>query len=206
MSTEIPSVVSGPAASTGMGLAEAAGQYDDDLAPAGHAGPWQPTTVRDVEWCLERIGEAETDISEVQAQLDAAVKALTARAMALTDKANRRAFWFRGLVEAWAVTNRDQVVRGKAKSRELLGGAIGFRAKAEQVVVLDEAAVLAWAEPDHADCVRVKTEVNKSALAKYVKTTGVIPPGVDVKPASESLTITVTPLPTIQGSQKGVLP
>lgn len=181
------------------------GFTDDDLAPAGHVGPWTPTTVRDVEWCLERAGEAEADLAEVQAQLDAAVKALHARAMAITEKANRRALWFRGLVEAWAVANRGEVVRGKAKSRELLGGTIAFRASAEKVVVTDEAAFLAWAQPDHLDLLRFpEPEIDKKKLDALVKGTGEVPPGVDVKPATETVTVKVNPLPMLGAAKKEI--
>lgn len=190
-----------------VGEAAVSGVQDDDLAPAGHSGPWTPTTIRDVEWCLEKAGEAESDLAEVQAQLDAAVKALHSRAMAITEKANRRAIWFRGLVEAWAVANRGEVVRGKAKSRELLGGTIAFRASAEKVVVTDEAAFLAWAQPDHLDLLRFpEPEIDKKKLDLFVKTTGEIPVGVDVKPASETVAVKVNPLPTLGAAKKGALP
>lgn len=192
---------------TGMGPASdssepLAGQ-GEDFSPAGHVGPWLPSSIRDVEWCLERVGEAESDMAEVQAQLDAAIKALHARALSITEKANKRALWFRGLVETWAVANRGEVVRGKTKSRELLGGSIAFRATAEKVVVTDAPALLAWAQPDHLDLLRFpEPQIDKKALDALVKGTGELPPGVDVLPATETVTVKTNPLPTLGAAKK----
>jgi phage host-nuclease inhibitor protein Gam len=196
----------GPVAAEGAASCSGAvsSVQDSDLAPEGHAGPWQPTTIRDVEWALERIGEAEADIGEVQAQLAAAVAALNARAMTITERSNRRALWFRGLVEGWAAQHRDEVVRGKVKSRELLGGTIAFRAKGEKLEVRDRPALVAWLETQDPTLglARVKLEPEMKAIQEAFRATGVIPPGCEHVPATETITVTAEPLPSLEATPK----
>ena len=178
----------------------------ESMAPEGHEGPWQPKTLADVEWALERIGEAEDDSDQITRQAEAAFAVIEARLQAIRQKHERKAQWFRSLVEAWAVEHRGEVVRGKAKSRDFLAGSVGFRAKAEAVKVTDEAALLEWAGANHRDLVRMKMEVDKKALASFVKSTGEIPPGVDVEPATETVVVKTSPLPTLAAGKKELTP
>jgi phage host-nuclease inhibitor protein Gam len=182
------------------------GGPSDDLAPEGHAGPWQPQTIRDVEWCLERVGEAEADRLEILAQMDAARDAILKRGTAIIDKAECRAEWFRSLAESYAAAHRDEFVRGKSKSRELLSGTVGFRASAEKVVVVDEAAAIAWASESHLELLDLKPRLDKRALSKFVLGSGEIPPGCDVTPATEAVYVKTNPLPTLDSKKQESLP
>ena len=170
---------------------------DEDLAPAGHKGPWQPETIRDVEWCLERLGDSEAERAEIDAQAKAAIEAIEKRRDAITNRLERRAEWFDHLLEEWARSHRDEIVKVKRKSRELLGGTIGFRSKAEKVVILDEAAVIAWAEQHHLEFLDMRPKLDKRALSAFVLSTGEVPPGCDVEVANEAVHITPNPLPTV---------
>lgn len=160
--------------------------------------PYWPRTASDVEKALQWMGEAETEITAIQAQEKAAHEAIHARALAITAKATARFNGLRQRIEEWAKANREAVVHGKVKSRDFLAGTVGFRATQEKVVVIDEAAVLAWAQPDHLDLLRFpEPEIDKKKLDKFVLTTGEIPIGAEVKPAGETVTVKATPLPTL---------
>jgi phage host-nuclease inhibitor protein Gam len=178
----------------------------EDLAPEGHAGPWTPATIRDLEWCLERIGEAEAEAAEIDAQANAAIEAIEKRRSEIVGKSTRRADWFRALATTYAQTHRDEIVRGKVKSRELLGGTVGFRASGEKVTVTDPAAVIAWAQEKHLDLLDLKPKIDKRALDRFVLSTGEIPPGVDVVPATETVYVKASPLPTLESKTTKELP
>jgi phage host-nuclease inhibitor protein Gam len=159
-----------------------------------------------LEWCLERIGEAEAERDEMLAHMDAAMEAIKKRGISILDKAERRADWFRALATAYAQTHRDEIVRGKVKSRELLCGTVGFRASGEKVTVVDAAAVIAWAQEKHLDLLDLKPKVDKRALDRFVLSTGEIPPGVDVVPATETVYVKASPLPTLESRTTNELP
>jgi phage host-nuclease inhibitor protein Gam len=170
---------------------------DDDLAPEGHHGPWIPQTVRDVEWALARIAEAEAEAFQIRQSAQAALDAIARRRDDLIAKSQRRAGYLTSLVATWAREHRGEVVRGKIKTRDFLSGSVGFRAAREKITITDEATFLTWAQPDHLDLVRAKIAPDKKALDAFVTRTGEIPPGVDVEPASETIVIKAEALPGI---------
>jgi hypothetical protein len=204
---ELPAPGIVPDATGSEAVSPPAPEFDADLAPEGHVGPWMPKTIRDVEWTLARISEAEEDMAEVGAQLDAAITTLKQRGALLTEKAERRAAWFRSLAETWAREHRSEVVRGKAKSREMLSGSIGFRAKAEKLVVVDKEKLAAWleAQPIESGLYRVKFEPVMAELQALLKSTGEMPPGTDLEPATETIQIKTIALPALTAGKK-VLP
>lgn len=165
------------------------------------ASPEWPRTIEDVEKALEWAGEAEREIAEVQARLDAHLAAVRQRALTMTDQPNRRLNGLTARVEAWAEAHRSEVVRGKSKTRQLLTGSISFRATPEKVVIKDEAAFLAWAQAERLDLVVAKVVPDKKALNAYFAKSGEIPPGCDVEPASESITVKLSPLPTLNATK-----
>jgi phage host-nuclease inhibitor protein Gam len=171
--------------------------FDADLVPEGRAVSWFPRTLADVEWALERLGEASANLAEIERQRKAAHDAIDTRADLIARKPERRAEWFDSLVVTWAKEHRDEVVRGKSKSRELLAGTVAFRAKGEKVVVTDEAAFIEWALKESPGLVRTKYEPDMKALTAFVKAFGEIPVGVDVQAATETITVTAHPLPTL---------
>lgn len=161
------------------------------------ASPEWPRTIEDVEKALEWAGEAEREIAEVQARLDAHLAAVRARAFAMTEQPNRRLTGLMARVEAWAQSHRGEVVRGKAKTRQLLTGSISFRATPEKIVITDEAAFLAWAQAERLDLLVVKTVPDKKALNASFAKSGELPPGTDLEPAGETITVKLSPLPTL---------
>jgi phage host-nuclease inhibitor protein Gam len=178
----------------------------EELAPEGQGRAWTPPDIRAVEWCLEQIGQAEAERAEIRAQMDAACAVIEKRGTSIIDKSERRAEWFLSLVETYAKTHRDEFVRGKLKSRELLGGTVGFRSSGEKVAVTDPGSVIAWAQEKHLDLLDLKPKIDKKALDRFVLTTGEIPPGVDVTPATETIHIKTNPLPQLDTKHQEKLP
>lgn len=170
---------------------------DGDLSPRADGLPWQPETLADVEWSLARLGEAEADVDAIHRQAQAAISAIEARRDEIAGKHERRAAWFRSLVSAWAETHRGEVVRGNRKTREFLSGSVSFRAAQERVIVLDPEAFIAWAQANHMELLTIEPRIDKKALSAFVKTTGEVPVGIDVEPATEGVTIKANPLPTL---------
>ena len=69
---------------------------------------------------------------------------------------------------------------GKKKSLNLLGGRIGLRSQQDELVVEDDAKVVAWVATDwrFASLVRTKRSVDLTALRKHMKAQADPPPGV----------------------------
>lgn len=75
---------------------------------------------------------------------------------------------------------RELLVGSKRKSISTPWGTAGFRKQAAKLIVQDEAKVLA-----NEAFVRVKKELNKTALNEHFKSTGDVPDGCDVEPECE---------------------
>jgi len=163
---------------------------------------WIPTTIRDIEYALGVIGAVEAEVAEFTAQAEAARAVIASRESAFLYKAHNRMEYLRVAVLDWAKANRDQVVRGKLKSRELLSGTISFRSTGERVVVTDADALIAWAQEKHLDLLDYKPRIDKKALDAFVLTTGEVPPGVDVTAPIETVTLKTNPLPTLTAGTK----
>jgi phage host-nuclease inhibitor protein Gam len=94
-------------------------------------------------------------------------------------------FLFGRQIEAW-VDSEIAKLKGKRKSINLPAGAVGFRLVRAQLVVDDEAAVLAWAKSNVPDAVVVVERLRKSVINEYAEKAGVIPDeGVHIEPATE---------------------
>lgn len=81
---------------------------------------------------------------------------------------------------------------GDKKTRRLPHGEFGRKKVPAKLVVDEAAAVIDWAkEYDAPDLIRVKQEVNKTELNKFVESTGLPVPGTHIEPESEQLIIKV---------------
>ena len=90
-------------------------------------------------------------------------------------------------LEGWA---RQNLPSGK-KSVKLLTGTLAFRKVSESLEVVDEAALMSWAQGDCPEAYKVKMveTIDKKVVKEHWKKTGEIPPGCDIKPESESFSI-----------------
>jgi phage host-nuclease inhibitor protein Gam len=150
---------------------------------------WRAASLSDLEWCLERMGEAQRIMAENAALAEEAIGRIRARLAALNASQERTAQYFEAQAKCYAETARVELLgKGKKKSRDLPSGSVGWRKSGGGLVVTDEAACLEWAKAqDDLSLVRVKVELSKTALKDRFKATGECPPGCDIEPESETL-------------------
>lgn len=167
------------------------------LAPAG----WQVRSIADAEWAGEEVGASLEEIRQVDAQLADLIARATARADAIKAKAQKRVAFFTAALTHFAETNKTDLLIGKKRSRELVSVTFAWRKKPAKVVVTDKAQLVEWLS-QHGDPALMKVTVTPDirAIDASILATGVLPPGIDLEPESESLTVTATPLPTISGT------
>lgn len=150
---------------------------------------WAPSSLSDADWCLKRLGELEAEKAEVDAVLRDRVAELQTRAEKLKEKADRAISFISTRLRQYAEANREELLKGgKAKSRALLHGRIGWKKAGGAPVMTDAAQVLAWARAEAPQFVRTKEEPAWSDLKKHVAETGEVVPGVDMEPESEEFT------------------
>lgn len=167
--------------------------YADEADPLVKAA-WQIENQRSADWALQRIAECEAEAAEIDAQADEAIRRIEARREALKMKAERGAGFFRFKVADWAERNRATLLHRKRKSVDLIHGRIGWRKKAERLIVTDPAALEAWllTQPVEAALYRMKVAPEMKAIQALYKDSGAIPPGCDVESESETLHIEAT--------------
>lgn len=117
-------------------------------------------------WCVGHITRANTK----RAAIEARYKELKDRIDAWKEKelteVQRTEEHMVALIQPWA--NRE-IARQKGKHIDLPTARIGLRSSPDKAVVDDEEAVISWAADCAPEILRVKTEVNKSELKKYLK-------------------------------------
>lgn len=150
-----------------------------------------------LNWALERMSEQQAQIDENDALAKEAVERIRARLEECNAPARRSLAYFEGQIKLYAESHRGELIGGgKKKSRALPAGTIGWRKSGGKIVIMDEAACLAWArqQPIEADLVRVKVEPNKTAINDWFKANGEVPPGCELEPEAEAIYIKPEPL------------
>lgn len=152
---------------------------------------WKITDLGAADWALSRLAECQAEAAAIDAQAEAAIARIRQRADALKMKAAKGESFFRFKLAEYAERERSSLLTGKKKSRELLHGKIGWRAKAERLEVVDKDALTAWlaAQPVESGLYRMTLAPEMRAIQDAYKRDGIVPPGMDVKPAEEILTI-----------------
>jgi phage host-nuclease inhibitor protein Gam len=165
--------------------------YADDHDPEVR-GAWSIETLGSADWALSRLAECEAESREILAQAAEAKRRIDERANHVRLKAERGIAFFKFKLLGFAETHRALMLgTGSKKSRDFIHGRIGWRTKAERLVVKDEAALLEWlaAQPIESGLYRLKIEPEMKALQHLFKQ-GEVPPGMEVEPSQESITIT----------------
>lgn len=162
--------------------------YQDENYPDIRTG-WQIEDLGALGWALERLGEIQGEIAQIDALRLQAIARIEARAATLAARAKAGGAFLESAVFSYMNRARKELLGGgKKKSRSLPTGTIGWRAKAAQIVMVDEAAAMEWAksQPVEDDILRVKLEINKKILNDRFKATGEVPPGFDIAPEEET--------------------
>ena len=164
--------------------------YEDEERPDVR-GLWTPATIADVDWALSRLARCEEEVAQVDAQEAAAIAAIQTRAEQLRKQARVGVAYFELRLVGWAEQHKDEIVRGRAKSRGFIYGRVGFRAAGGRLKVVDKDALELWllAQPPEKGLYRMKVEPEMRALQALCKAAGEIPPGCDYEPEREDLHI-----------------
>ena len=183
--------------------AAAAQEPVEAIAPPG----WTVNGPNDVNFGFRRIGEENAAIASINDQRAAAHAAIDAHADALIAKRQPAVAYFTAKIVEYVEAHKGELLTGKRRSHEFLGGVAAWRRKPSKVVVTNKAALVEWLE-QHGDptLMRVTVAPDLRAIDASIQATGVLPPGLDLEPESETLTVTATPLPTISGTPNKEMP
>lgn len=166
---------------------------DADKAPAVLEAPedaptgWVIRSATEADWALERVARARLELLELDAQYEAAVRRLAERRDALRREPTRTVAFFEGHLRMWAEAQKDDICSGRRKSRALLHGRVGWRARPVRLVVQDAAALEAWAT--QAGLTRL--EVDWPRVRELAKRSGEVPPGCDTEGGEDSFYVDV---------------
>ena len=167
------------------------------LAPPG----WAVRSVADVNFAFSCKLESEAEIASIDAQLADLVAQATARADSIKAKHQSRAAFFTARLVDYVEAHKGELLIGKKRSHEFLAGTVSWRKKAAKVVVTDKAALVEWlSQNGDPALMRVTVAPDLKAIDASIQATGVLPPGLDLEPESETLTVNATALPVISGT------
>lgn len=164
-------------------------QYDTEPLPDES---WGITDLESMDWALARICDMEREMEENEMLAKASIGRIELKTEILNERAQKAVDFFRSRVASYAQEHRAELVGGgKKKSRTLLHGFVGWRKGGGNLEVKDKEALLEWAraQPIETNFLRVKEEPAIDEIKRAFGQTGEIPPGCDVTPQVEELTI-----------------
>ena len=167
---------------------------EEHLAPPG----WNVKNESDAEFAFRCVNESQAEIDNIDAQLTALIVAATERADAIKAKAQSRVSFFTAALATYAEQHKGELLIGKKRSRDFIGGTFSWRKKGGGPVVTDKAALVSWLT-EHGDpsLMRVRVEPDLVAIKASIEATGVIPTGMDIEPERDELQVKATPLPIL---------
>ena len=165
--------------------------YVDSDDPTVASGSWSIQNLQSCEWALGRAAALETEKAQIEEAAASAHKRIDSRKETLLGKLGRGINFFEAQIAKYATNNRDLLLGGgKRKSKVFLHGIVGWRKKGGKLTVLNHEELGKWLR-EHGDVnlFRVKIEPEMKALQDAFQATGVIPPGCEYIPESETLYI-----------------
>jgi phage host-nuclease inhibitor protein Gam len=170
-----------------------------------NVGPgWHVGNLSDADWALRRMASLQRQIKENDALLEANVARLQLRHAKMNEALARGLAFFAAKVEEYATLHRAELLGGgKRKSRKLLHGSIGWRKTGGGFKMNDKEALLAWAQkqPVELNLVRIKEEPAWDRIKEDLRSTGELPPGVDVEPEGETFKIEALSMEAANGNE-----
>lgn len=153
---------------------------------------WSIQDLGTADWALARIADLEREMTENTTITNLQISKLQQRCQVLNAPLIRRVEFFRSVLATFAQTHRAALLGGgRKKSRALPHGVLGWKKTGGRLTVTDRDALLEWArnQPVELELVRVKEEPSLDEIKRHCSTTGEVPPGTEVSPESEELTI-----------------
>lgn len=185
-------------------------EYVDEENEAVRAG-WRVDSVSSLDWALARKAALEAEMETNEALVSEAIDRLQARLNELNDQAMRGVRFFDQRINEYAQANKEELLGGgKKKSRKLPHGTVGWRKSPGGLEVVDEAALLAWAQaqPVELALTRVEEKPNLKVIKAYAEDhsteeAAFIPPGTKVKEEVEKFYIEAEPVGLLKGGNNG---
>lgn len=141
---------------------------NDSLIPSESTTPsaWRVDSVAKALWIVRRLSQ----LHQQKADYRNAAHAEIARIKEWADTAERTLTedieHLESLLAPWV---KEQLAGGKRKSLRLLSATVGYRTPPKQLAY-DEPTLLAWAKTERRTWIRVKEELDKSAIRQSVLT------------------------------------
>jgi phage host-nuclease inhibitor protein Gam len=162
--------------------------YVDSEDDSVVSGAWTIQNTGSLDWALGRVAALKAEAEQIDAAAWEAKRRIDDRRNTLLARLQRGIDFFTGHITNYSTQNKAAILGGgKAKSRSFLNGLVGWRKKNAKLVVTDEAALKAWLikQPD-VSLYRVKVEPEMAAIQANFKQNGVIPPGMEYQPETET--------------------
>lgn len=155
--------------------------------------PWTVTSDNEADWACRKVQRARHELRRIDLMYREELRLLTERVEKLQRGPLRDEEFFTGhLRRYYEQIAAEGGLYGKAKQYPLVNGTLSSRAGSERVDIVDEAAVLDFAEGNaRVDLLNIKTTPNKPALKKALKAGEEIP-GVRLVVGEPSFSVEVS--------------
>lgn len=187
----------------GRALEIVKGYQDEEDTRAAEGGPWRIDNLIAVDWAFKRLAALEAEVTLNEETALERIREIERRCKRLNERALRGIRFFRGHIQAYAETHKEEMLGGgQRKSRPFLHGTVGWRKKAAGFEVKDAAALLAWAQtqPLELGLTRMEEKPCLPEIKAHAKKEGVVPPGMQATPEADEIQIRVhAETTTIQG-------
>ena len=147
-------------------------------------------TDQKADWAIRKLAVVRKKQAENQAIYDAEVQRITEWLSAVNTALQRDALYFEAVLRPYALTQRTE---GR-KSITLPHGTIKTTAGQPKIEFKDESAFIEWAKTNDPTLLKVKTDIDKTAVKALIteegvviSTQGEIVPDVEVIPAETSV-------------------
>lgn len=119
----------------------------------------------EVDECLKAMGDAEDQISVIEAQMNAAIAEAKKEASEKAAEYKELIKQNEGKIKEFTTVNKEEL---KGKSRQLTFGAVGFRQSTKLLLPQDTGEVIVrLRENGMVDCINVKETINKDTVKNY---------------------------------------
>lgn len=125
----------------------------------------QLTSWEQVDECLKIMGDAENQITVIEAEMNAAIAAAKKEAEEKAAQYKEMIKQNEGKIKEYTTINKEEL---KGKSRQLTFGTVGFRQSTKLLLPSDTAEVILKLRANGmADCINVKETINKDTVKSY---------------------------------------